>query len=283
MPRFPRLGRGEQDAPPESHAAEQSRPDQHAQPLTSGDPLAAPAPDAAATPATPPATAFTSGDPLSGATAAPPAAPAEPPSPAVEEPGASADAQPPAGDSPLWSAPGSSGGASDAGGAVSASSPAEAPTTVSPAVDPAAAPAPEGSAAGAVPADATPGFRERTRLRRRMRELRQLREIAFRDLGGLSFELHRFGRDRGDLVAEKLAALERIDGELRAIETALRARRPLIELREPGIAACPRCATLHGTDANFCPGCGTPLRGSVVGEAGPLRVTPVENQPGPPS
>jgi hypothetical protein len=78
-------------------------------------------------------------------------------------------------------------------------------------------------------------------------------------------------------VAEKLQALEQIDTELRAIENALDARRPLVELREPGIAACPRCATLHGTDANFCPGCGTPLRGSVVSEAGPLRVTPVEH------
>jgi hypothetical protein len=156
---------------------------------------------------------------------------------------------------------------------------ADAPTTVAPAVDPGVAAVPGEQA----PADAKPGFRERTRLRRRMRELRRLREISFRDLGGLSFELHRFGRDRSDLVTQKLETLERIDGELRAIEGALHARRPLIELREPGVAACPRCATLHGTDANFCPGCGTPLRGSVVGEAGPLRVTPVDNQPGAPS
>ncbi|HEV2812789.1 MAG TPA: zinc ribbon domain-containing protein [Solirubrobacteraceae bacterium] len=129
------------------------------------------------------------------------------------------------------------------------------------------------------PADATPRFRERTKMRRRMRDLRRLREVSFRDLGGLSFDLHRFGRERPDLVAEKLASLQRIDAELRALETALDARRPLVELREPGIAACPRCGTLHGTDANFCPGCGTPLRGSVVSEAGPLRVTPVEPPP----
>ena len=80
-------------------------------------------------------------------------------------------------------------------------------------------------------------------------------------------------------MTEKLQSLERMDAELRAIESALDARRPLVELREPGIAACPRCGTVHGTDANFCPGCGTPLRGSVVGEAGPLRVTPVEQPP----
>jgi hypothetical protein len=116
-------------------------------------------------------------------------------------------------------------------------------------------------------------------MRRRLRELRRLREIAFRDLGGLTFDLHRFGRDRQDLVAEKLQALQQLDAELRELEVALDERRALIELREPGIAACPRCATLHGTDANFCPGCGTPLRGSVVRDAGPLRVTPVDTTP----
>jgi hypothetical protein len=126
------------------------------------------------------------------------------------------------------------------------------------------------------PVDAKPSFRERTRMRRRMRELRRLREISFRDLGGLTFDLHRFGRERPDLVTQKLESLREIDSQLRTIETALDARRPLIELREPGVAACPRCGTVHGTDANFCPGCGTPLRGSVVSDAAPLRVTPVD-------
>ncbi|HEV3001024.1 MAG TPA: hypothetical protein VGW75_09830 [Solirubrobacteraceae bacterium] len=308
MPRFPRLGRGEQDAPPEPHAAEQTQPEQQTQKLTSGDPLAAPAPDSTTHPAP---HDVTSGDPLTGAgsvaggAAVEPAATAESPvgaeghateeaptgaaatdaaesaGGAVPEPGASADARPPAGDAPLWSAPGAGDGAD-------ATSTGEAPTAVVPPLE--AAPPPDAAAAepaadGAAvveqaPADATPSFRERTRLRRRMRELRRLREIAFRDLGGLTFELHRFGRDRGELVAAKLEALQRMDSELRAIEVALDARRPLIELREPGIASCPRCATIHGTDANFCPGCGTPLRGSVVGEAGPLRVTPVDNPPG---
>ena len=109
-------------------------------------------------------------------------------------------------------------------------------------------------------------------MRRRMRELRRLREISFRDLGGLSFDLHRFGRERPDLVAEKLESL-RADRRASCARSRPRSTpaAPLIELREPGIAACPRCGTLHGTDANFCPGCGTPLRGSVVHEAGPLR------------
>ena len=154
--------------------------------------------------------------------------------------------------------------------------PAEAATTVSPAVAPAEAPPQDGVVVEQAPADARPGFRDRTRMRRRLRYLRRLREVAFRDLGGLLFDLHRFGRDRGDLVGQKLDALSRIDGELRTLEEALRERRELTELREPGIAACPRCQTLHDTDANFCPGCGTPLRGAVVRDASPVTVSPAD-------
>ena len=150
-------------------------------------------------------------------------------------------------------------------------------TVVVPAV---AAPEGVGGVVEQAPADATPRFRERTRMRRRLRYLRRLRELAFRDLGGLVFDLHRFGRDRGDLVAEKLDGLARIDLEQRTIEGALRDRRDFTELREPGIAACPRCQTLHDTDANFCPGCGTSLRGSVVRDASPVSVTPADDAQG---
>jgi hypothetical protein len=128
----------------------------------------------------------------------------------------------------------------------------------------------------AAPADAAPGFRDRARIRRRLRHLRRYRELAFRDLGGLVFDLQRFGRDRPDLVTQKLDALGEVDRELRALETALREKRDVTELREAGIAACPRCGTLHGTDANFCPGCGTALRGSVVRDAAPVTVAPAD-------
>ncbi len=103
------------------------------------------------------------------------------------------------------------------------------------------------------------GFSERGRMRRRLRFLRRARELAFRDLGGLVFDMHRFGRRREDLVAAKVATLGRIDAELRALQTALGEQHPLTVLREPGIAACPRCAAIHGTDARFCPSCGLPL------------------------
>src|SRR5690606_28511789 len=98
------------------------------------------------------------------------------------------------------------------------------------------APAVEEEAAGeeAAPDDARPGFRQRTRMRRRLRYLRRLRELAFRDLGGLVFDLHRFGRDRADLVQAKLEMLGGIDRELRTLESALRDRREFVDLREAG-------------------------------------------------
>ena len=101
-----------------------------------------------------------------------------------------------------------------------------------------------------------PGFSSRGRARRRARFLRRARELAYRDLGGLVFNLHRFGQRNDALVLAKLGTLSHIDSELRAIETALRERRPLTVLREAGITACPRCAAIHGSEDRFCPNCG---------------------------
>jgi hypothetical protein len=112
------------------------------------------------------------------------------------------------------------------------------------------------------PAAPRPTFRNRGRLRRRLRFLRRVRELGFRDLGGLVFDQHRFGRPDEGLVRGKVAALTAVDVELRALERALRDRRDITELREPGLSACPRCGTLHGSDARFCPSCGLALRGS---------------------
>ena len=116
--------------------------------------------------------------------------------------------------------------------------------------------------AGAEPAPPTgPSFRDRGRLRRRLRYLRRIRELGFRDLGGLVFDLDRFGRDRQDLVRAKLDALAAIDRELRSLEVALDDVRPVEELQEPGITSCPTCGALHGSEARFCPSCGTPVDG----------------------
>jgi hypothetical protein len=188
-------------------------------------------------------------------------------------------------EAPAVGAPPSEGATTEApavaqsGGATAAGATAGAPAG-SPSPD---VPLEGATADGAATAgDPAPGFRARTRMRRRLRYLRRLRELAFRDLGGLVFDLHRFGRDRGDLVQGKLDALGAIDGELRTLEHALRDHRDFTDLREAGIAACPRCGTIHDTDANFCPGCGTALRRTVVRDAAPLTVAPADgDQPAP--
>jgi ribosomal protein L32 len=115
----------------------------------------------------------------------------------------------------------------------------------------------------------TASFRDRGRLRRRLRFLRRARELAFRDVGGLIFDMRRFDRDRPDLVEAKLAALAAVDQELRALERALDDRRPIHELREPGLSSCPRCGALHASEDNFCPRCGLQFGGpQAMGEVG---------------
>jgi hypothetical protein len=141
------------------------------------------------------------------------------------------------------------------------------------------------------PASQTPGFGERGRMRRRARFLRKARELAYRDLGGLVFDLHRFGQRNDPLVLAKLATLSQIDTELRELEAVLRERRPVSVLREVGIAACPRCAAIHDSDDRFCPGCGLafdanadrPISsapvGPAVGMSTPTPISPTHATP----
>jgi hypothetical protein len=108
--------------------------------------------------------------------------------------------------------------------------------------------------AGAVPDPS--GFLSRGRIRRRVRFLRKARELAYRDLGGLVFNLHRFGTRNDALVLAKLNLLGQIDRELRGLESALDERQSITVLREAGITACPRCAAIHSSEDRFCPNCG---------------------------
>ena len=113
----------------------------------------------------------------------------------------------------------------------------------------------------AMPAPDEPaGLRERSRIRRRARYLRRLRELQLRDIGGFVLELHRFGRERPELVKEKVEAAAETDRELRALEHALPDGRPVAELREPGIGgACPGCGAIHGSSDRYCSWCGRQL------------------------
>jgi hypothetical protein len=154
--------------------------------------------------------------------------------------------------------------ASMADHAMGSAAPQTAPAGTSPAdtAAPAAASVPgelsqeaAGSAAGA--AESTrPGFGARGRMRRRLRFLRKARELAYRDLGGLVYEMQRLGERHDELAAAKLATLAAIDTELRALQEILDDHRPVTVLREAGIAACPRCAAIHGSEDHFCPACG---------------------------
>ena len=139
-----------------------------------------------------------------------------------------------------------------------AQTPGETPADVPAAAEPtpdngavAETPMPDGS----TPSD-SPGFSERGRMRRRARFLRKARELAYRDLGGLVFNLHRFGQRNDALVLAKLSTLGQIDTELRTLEGALAEHQPVTILRDAGIAACPRCAAIHGSEDRFCPNCG---------------------------
>src|SRR5205807_1258360 len=144
-----------------------------------------------------------------------------------------------------WSARGSMGSAVEQTSPTTPQSPtSEAPGVSGPTDDAAAAPA---------------GFAARGRMRRRARFLRKARELAYRDLGGLVFSLHRFGQRNDALVLAKLSTLGQIDAELRALESALEDPQPVTVLREAGITACPRCAAIHGSEDRFCPNCGLPI------------------------
>ncbi len=110
-----------------------------------------------------------------------------------------------------------------------------------------------------------PGLRERSRLRSRARHLRALREVQLRDLGGIVLELARAGRERADLVAEKVAVLARTDEELRGLAAVLGDLSAEAELRAPGSGgSCPRCHAVHGSADRFCAACGTELGGPAA-------------------
>jgi hypothetical protein len=107
-----------------------------------------------------------------------------------------------------------------------------------------------------------PGFLDRARLRRRLRHLEQTKEIALRDVGGLTFELHRAGKSNKKLVDQKLATLQGVDDELKTLRTALNADPDILDLHEPGLATCGNCGELIASQAKFCSECGTATSGS---------------------
>jgi hypothetical protein len=107
------------------------------------------------------------------------------------------------------------------------------------------------------------GSRERGRLRRRLRELRRLREAQLLELGALVLEAHKHGRDDSPVIKTKAAEAAATDAEARAVADALdTGGAGLDTIVTAGIAGpCPTCGTLASTAARFCSTCGTPLDG----------------------
>src|SRR5947209_14718945 len=110
---------------------------------------------------------------------------------------------------PVADPAGADGGAAQPEAGPAAAGPDASPTAVPAQAAPGVPPEAEAPVAGMAPDEivAAHSFRMRGRMRRRLRFLRQARELGFRDLGGLVFDLHRFGRSRHDLVLAKLQRL----------------------------------------------------------------------------
>ena len=106
------------------------------------------------------------------------------------------------------------------------------------------------------------GSRERGRMRRRLRELRRLREAQLTELGALVLEAHKHNRDDSPVIRTKAAEAAATDAEARALAEALGSDAGLDTVIAAGIAGpCPTCGTLASTAARFCSTCGTPLDG----------------------
>jgi hypothetical protein len=105
----------------------------------------------------------------------------------------------------------------------------------------------------------------RGKLRRRLRYLRQVRELLLRDLGGFAYEIQRTAggtpqESHRRLLEGKTNRIAALDAEVRGLEDRLAEPHAEPVLREPGIGGtCPECGELHASDAHYCAHCGAPL------------------------
>lgn len=123
--------------------------------------------------------------------------------------------------------------------------------------------------AGVDPAElaTAPTSAKRSRLRRRLRYLRAVRELLLRDIGGFYYEAQRSEQgvdSHRRLLEAKTSRLTRLDDEVRDLESRLDESHPQTVLRKPGLGGtCPQCGELHSSDARYCSRCGAALTGGA--------------------
>jgi hypothetical protein len=125
-------------------------------------------------------------------------------------------------------------------------------------------------------------FRERGRARRRLRYLREVRELQLRDAGGFLYDLYRFGVHRNALVRGKLEALVATDDEIRSLEDRLGITGRPGAIRRPGVGGrCASCGAFHSSESKFCARCGVELATAALAQAPaePASAAPVEPVP----
>jgi hypothetical protein len=99
--------------------------------------------------------------------------------------------------------------------------------------------------------------------------LRQREELSKRfaelqwDLGGLTYEMAIRDHFRLDVLVQRAARLQEVDGELGEVERLLR-------METAGAAGtCPNCSALHSRGAVFCWQCGNELKPAAKPSEGP--------------
>lgn len=98
-------------------------------------------------------------------------------------------------------------------------------------------------------------------LSRRREELAQRFAEMQWDLGGLLYEMAIRNHIKLDVLVQRAAALQEVDGELSEVERILR-------MDETGSAGvCAHCQAPHSSGAAYCWQCGQPLLEHVPGHA----------------
>lgn len=104
------------------------------------------------------------------------------------------------------------------------------------------------------------GARERGAMRRRLRELRRLREPLLMDAGAVAAELQRRGEPLPEPLARRVAELVSLERESEALARALGEGSASVELVAAGVAGrCRRCRSLVSSAAGYCQACGADL------------------------